>query len=189
MEREIGWALILLVLLALLLYAISGIGARPSPLTPIDYSASILVSPNPSFFGTPLNVTVRMSSCQLNDANLTLDGLAINSTDDGQELLAQIEPDVGMHNLAVVSGQCSGSLEFTTLEPACAQGRQKSCEISPGCSGEQTCDGGIWGDCQAPARICNPGQKVSCPITSCAFGVSYCDACGNGWGECAVPQQ
>ncbi len=182
--------MILLVLLALLLYSVLGIGARQDARSPIDYSAHIIISADPSFFGTPLNVSVQMT-CQPNGANLTLDGnpLAYATNVGGGGILATISPPAGVHQITAQSGPCRGSLAFTVLEPQCHDGEQESCENGPGCSGTQTCTGGEWGGCAAPPRICNPGQKVSCPINSCVFGLTYCNSCGTEWSECTAPAE
>jgi len=78
--------------------------------------------------------------------------------------------------------------------PECEEGITQECTTSSGCSGQQTCIGGTWGDCELSAPACEPNAVETCtPIineTSCnSFtGSKTCNDCGTGFSECSVAE-
>lgn len=191
MEDKIEWAIILLIVLALLAYAMMKVGPRPDAqqAAPPAYSALLRVSANPSYSDSPLVVSGILTNCGASNATLRLDGKSLGYQQaGGSELTATIRPTAGMHQLSLESGPCRGSLLFETRPPACRDGETRACDAGRGCPGTQTCQNNAWGPCSGPSRICNPGQRVSCPLTSCVFGVTVCNPCGTGWSACTAPK-
>lgn len=188
LEDKIEWALIILVVLALMIYAMMTFGQRQDeqPALAPAYSAVLAVSANPSYSNEPLVVSGTLTNCGDGNATLRIDGnpLAYQQIGSGG-ITATIRPALGTHKLELESGLCKDSLSFETRSPLCSDGQTRPCDAGRGCPGKQTCQNNAWGPCSGPARICNPGQKVSCPITSCIFGVTVCNACGTGWSDCA----
>mgnify|MGYP001606797983 CR=1 FL=1 len=190
MEDKLEWALILLVVLALIIYAMMTFGAKPleQPALAPAYSAVLAVSANPSYSNAPLAVSGTLTNCGAANATLRMDGNPLAYQQDGSGgITATIRPTLGTHKLDLESGPCRDTISFETRPPACANGQARSCDAGRGCPGKQTCQNNAWGPCSGPARICNPGQKVSCPLTSCIFGVTVCNACGTGWSACTAP--
>lgn len=192
MEDKIEWIIILLIVLALLAYAMMNAGSGKDgaqQAAPAAYSALLRVSANPSYAGSPLTVSGILTNCGGSNATLRMDGSPLAYQQTGtSELTATIYPTVGAHQLSLESGQCTSSLSFETRAPACGNGQARTCDAGRGCPGTQTCQNNVWGPCRGPGRICNPGQKVSCAINSCVFGLTVCNPCGTGWSACTAPK-
>ena len=194
MEDKIEWLIILLIVLALIIYVMMALGTAPGPKpaaqqeVPPAYSALLRLSANPSYSNAQIVVSGILNNCGAANATLRLDGKPLEYQQAGNELTATIRPVAGTHQLSFESGPCKSSLLFETLPPACANGQSRACDAGRGCPGIQTCQNNFWGSCRGPARICNPGQKVSCAINSCVFGTTVCNACGTGWSICTAPQ-
>ena len=103
-----------------------------------------------------------------------------------QEAEASLSPPPGAHVFEARNGNCSANVSFSVVAPECGDGQVQRCN-SGGCSGNETCFGGNWGDCVLPRKVCLPGQKIGCSLDGCHFGYSACNGCGSGFGPC-MPQ-
>ncbi|MFH1306675.1 MAG: hypothetical protein ABIH83_03420 [Candidatus Micrarchaeota archaeon] len=65
----------------------------------------------------------------------------------------------------------------------CTGGERRTCTTDIGCAGEQKCSNEKWGNCYTQ-KICTPGERFPCQLTSCEFGIIICNECGSGWSGC-----
>ncbi len=189
LEDKIEWLIILIVVVALIAYAMMTAGPKQAAQNiPPAYSAHLSLSVNPSYSGVPLVVSATLTNCGEGNATLRFDGKSVSYQQTDSEITASISPSVGTHKLEIESGRCKDSLSFETRTPLCSEGQKRACNAGRGCPGTQVCENNAWGACSGPARICSPGQKVPCAINSCVFGLTTCNACGTAWSACTAPK-
>ena len=112
---------------------------------------------------------------------LLLDGKQISSGDTSVD--AQVPLAQGTHMLEAENGACSNEVNFTVVAPECQGDANRSCMVG-NCPGTQACSGGFYSGCQAPPRVCEPGETIGCSIDGCHFGYATCNGCGSGFGQC-----
>lgn len=126
------------------------------------------------------NLTVRAySSC--GGFSIYLDERAIAEGESYAK--AAFLTQVGTHLLVAKNNRCNISLSFHVENRECISGQEKPC-FEGGCEGKNECEGGRWGRCILPKKICQPGTKSGCNLDGCKFGYSTCNSCGSAFGPC-----
>jgi len=171
-------ALLLAVVFSALFLAGNGFFLGPAQMKDDSGTIEIFLEGIPLIEGE--NATARAySSC--GSFSLYLDGQGIGRGEShAQGFFVATE---GRHTIEAKGEKCNASLAFIAEKRECLLGQEINCGEGE-CEGKKTCEGGRWGRCVLPKKVCLPGSRAGCNLDGCKFGYSTCNKCGSGFGPC-----
>jgi len=157
-----------------------------SILSPPVPSPALSISPNPLHENETAEIRLDLpADCAYAAGQLSMDAKTLHaSLGPGSLITVQVRVPMGSHLVSFESGACKAALQFDVLPQACPDGTTRACLDARGCNGIQSCRGGTWLSCRAPAPLCAPNTQVPCPLDGCHWGKATCDHCGSGWSTC-----